>query len=567
MASFVRKIKGGRAYLYVVRSARVGGKPRIVSQRYLGPEDVVLAHLERGGEDPARPLQTFVRDSAALHALVDLAERWGVAQVIDEVVGRKRRGLSVGTMLLLAAVNRCLDPRSKAALEAWVDRTILRERLRLGEASLSSQRFWDAMDRVNAQAVQEIEERLFERLVERFEIQPRLTLYDTTNFFTYLDTETSSELAQRGDSKQRRHDLRQLGLALLLDRDEDLPLFAHLYRGNQADVTTFGELGPAVLRRLGRIAKTLEEITLVMDAGNVSKANQSQLDAAPGLGFIAALKPSHARELVEAAGCQLEPVEGMEGLRVWRTEAVVLGGLRTVLVTESEELRRKQWRGLLQHLRKARVQLLELQAATEKRPVLPGRRTAIEVRLRRILAAQHLRKVVRVRWIVREEGLRLRLSYDLRELRRLRRRWFGRRVLVTNRHDWPAAEIVRAYRAQSHVESAFRQMKSPAFASFRPIWHWTDSKLRVHALYCVIALALVALLRRELRRRGVSASAEEALEELHAVKEVEDVHPPRGSTAHQPRAGRRRRIRRWTELSSRQREFIEALGLEKHRPT
>lgn len=36
MASMQPKVINGRAYYYLVESARVGGKPRIVSQRYLG---------------------------------------------------------------------------------------------------------------------------------------------------------------------------------------------------------------------------------------------------------------------------------------------------------------------------------------------------------------------------------------------------------------------------------------------------------------------------------------------------------------------------------------------------
>ena len=37
MASIVGKKQGDKTYYYLVESARVGGKPRIVSQRYLGP--------------------------------------------------------------------------------------------------------------------------------------------------------------------------------------------------------------------------------------------------------------------------------------------------------------------------------------------------------------------------------------------------------------------------------------------------------------------------------------------------------------------------------------------------
>jgi len=52
--------------------------------------------------------------------------------------------------------------------------------------------------------------------VESKRIDARILLYDTTNFFTFLATTNHrSDLVRRGHSKQKRHDLRQVGLAFL----------------------------------------------------------------------------------------------------------------------------------------------------------------------------------------------------------------------------------------------------------------------------------------------------------------------------------------------------------------
>ena len=63
--------------------------------------------------------------------------------------------------------------------------------------------------------------------------------------------------------------------------------------------------------------------------------------------------------------------------------------------------------------------------------------------------------------------------------------------------DWSIAEIVAAYRSQWHVEADFRQMKDRQVVSFSPMFHWTDQKIRVHAFYCVLALAVARLMVRE----------------------------------------------------------------------
>ena len=71
---------------------------------------------------------------------------------------------------------------------------------------------------------------------------------------------------------------------------------------------------------------------------------------------------------------------------------------------------------------------------------------------------------------------------------------FGKRILFTNRTAWSTAEVVAAYRSQAGVESGFRQLKDPHVVSFSPLHHWTDSKIRVHVFYCVLALAVAHLI-------------------------------------------------------------------------
>ena len=69
------KLISGRAYYYLVESARVDGKPRIVSQRYLGPADEVLARL------------CCVLALAVAHLMRREAARSGVSMSVRELVG------------------------------------------------------------------------------------------------------------------------------------------------------------------------------------------------------------------------------------------------------------------------------------------------------------------------------------------------------------------------------------------------------------------------------------------------------------------------------------------------
>src|SRR5947209_7702679 len=143
---------------------------------------------------------------------------------------RGPQGPSTGTYVLLAALNRCIDPTSKARLADWFARTALRRWLPLRPEQLTSQRFWNHMDRLSPQAITASERDLVAHLVRTFHLDVRQVLFDATNFFTFVDTFNGRcTLAQRGHSKEGRAALRIVGLALLVSADFHVPLCHHTY--------------------------------------------------------------------------------------------------------------------------------------------------------------------------------------------------------------------------------------------------------------------------------------------------------------------------------------------------
>src|SRR5271154_5244892 len=105
MPSIVGKKQGNKTYYYLGESARGGGKPRIVSQRYLGPAEEIMARLSQTGPgEPDRTRHLAFGDLAAVWAVL---ERLQVAEIVDEVVGARRAGAacSVGTYMALATAN------------------------------------------------------------------------------------------------------------------------------------------------------------------------------------------------------------------------------------------------------------------------------------------------------------------------------------------------------------------------------------------------------------------------------------------------------------------------------
>ena len=75
----------------------------------------------------------------------------------------------------------------------------------------------------------------------------------------------------------------------------------------------------------------------------------------------------------------------------------------------------------------------------------------------------------------------------------------GFRVIMTNRHNWGTASIIRAYHGQSKIEDAFKNLKNPYHLALTPQFHWTDQKVRVHMFICVLGYLLAAIVRRKVR--------------------------------------------------------------------
>jgi transposase len=175
------------------------------------------------------------------------------------------------------------------------------------------------------------------------------------------------------------------------------------------------------------------------------------------------------------------------------------------------------------------------------------------------LATPDLKELFEVN-LAEDQGLPV-LSYRFREeaWQQLQATRLGKTLLFTDRTDWTDAEVVRGYRSQHHVESAFRDLKQVKHLSLRPQRHWTDQKIEVHVFSCVLALMLRGLLRRELDRRGIKRSLPALLEELGQIREVCVVYP-----AAKPGAEPALQLT-LTELTEEQRALYKALDLERYR--
>ena len=546
--------------IYLCSSYRdVNGKPQ-KKATYLGTKEEFHAFLigaatgkKIGAPLPieiAQPLRTEHFELGAVAALYDVGTRLGFVKMIDEIVKKRKQGLSTGFYLLVAIMNRALAPTSKARMEDWYNHTFLKDLKPVPTGSLSSQRFWDNTNRVTEDAISQFELQFMTMIVKKYDIHPKCIIYDATNFFTYIDTENSkASCAQRGPSKEKRTDLKIIGLSVMLSDEDEIPLFYDVYRGNKSDAEQFAESVKILKERYKQVFSTECETTLVFDRGNNSQANIDLLEEPliddeyfnniPGqdeditgniekaeycrLHYVGGIKRNQCPELFEVPKVSFSSSDDprLKGTTFFKSTSELFGRTMTVVMTHNEKLLEGQIRGIEHNLRKCMENLDALKksldlwrSGTRKRGKKPTKDSVLK-RINKICSAEFMNSLIEITWLDETNGIPgiefsfLKTSYD-----ELCERYLGKNALFTDRNDWTAEETILAYRSAWKIEHTFRRMKRHDYFSVRPIWCWTEQKIRIHIFCCIMAIRFCMILKKELGIKGIESSPEHMLDIL-----------------------------------------------------
>jgi len=564
VASLYKKVVSGKPYWYLREMARVDGRPKMVSERYLGTAAEIEALLD-AREAAVLPERTRHLDFGAVAAVWGLLGDLDVTGLIDQhapaVPGLP---LSPGTYLSLAVLNRVVDPCSKSEFASWWKTTAGDRFTKIPASGLDPRRFWDAMHAVPADALGEMESQLAVRVCERFGLDTSSVALDMTNFATFIATGNQrAPIAQRGKAKQKRTDLRLVGLGLVVTRDGGIPLLSHAYPGDRPDVTQFPSMIKALAARHTALAAAAghpgTDMTVVFDAGQNSDANFADL-ATTGLHYIGSVPASDCPDLLALPAKARRPVPGYPGLTAIDTRRSVYGTDRRAILTHSDELHAAQVTGFeATTLAKATRKLDDL-AATLARGRTRRPRDKVEEAIRDITKDTWVRRVVR--WDLTGQipaELRLTWHVDPAARQQLEDELFGKHVLITDHDHWPVTDVVAGYRSQSEAEFSFRQLKDRHVVSFSPMYHWSEHNIRVHVFTCVLALQIAHLLRLQAERAGLHLSVRELLAQLAGIGETVLLYPTGGR-------GRPKARRMLTETTELQNQLTQIFDLDRYAP-
>lgn len=540
MGTIISKKKKNQLYYYYVESARIDGKPRVVYQKYLGRAERIVQAFDKEGSF-GNPKYSLVHEFGGVCALYELARRLGVVEMIDRHCPKRNQGLSVGEYMLLAAINRALDPVSKLQMADWYEKTVLYRLIPAEKSQLSSQRFWDNMSLLSKSAIEKIEDELSAAIVRNFAPCMDCLIYDTTNFFTYINTRTNSELPQRGRCKSKRKDLKIVGLAMMVTPDFEIPLFHEVYHGNRHDSREFHQVVDKLKARLEKLGVTPGRVTLAWDKGNNSLDNMDKVfgkeDQCLVFHIVSSVKFSEHKELLEIPKKEFQKVPQYPGMTAYRLKKVIYEREMTVLIVYNPELEEGQLQGINNNIEKCAEKLNALRQSLLLRSngtVTKGKKptvASVETKVKKILSADYMQDVFDIDVKKDENGfVLLDFYFNLEKLELIKEQRLGKTLLFTDNHDWSMDKIIATYRSLYHIENTFKQMKNTRFLGLRPIYHWTDQKIRVHAFYCVLALRLCLILRKMLYENGIFLSVNKMLSLLEEIKQVVTIYPKKGES-------------------------------------
>src|SRR5881398_822684 len=563
MAALISKKKGNKLYYYLVESARVEGKPRIVQQTYLGTADR-LADLLKERTAPV-PLSATTREFGLPGALWLAAQHSGVWGVLKAMWPEPRSGPSIAHYLLLAVIHRICQPGPKTEVAGWYRSTILQPLWSFSPERFRSQDFWDAFDQIHvegdaggrADELEEAQQRLLAVWKDKQLVGRRLLAYDTTNFYTWTaSTNQRNSLAQRGHNKQGRHNLRQVGLSYVLDGESGISLCHHVYAGNVADVEELPQALDRIVRMLDRNQIERSTVTLVFDKGTAALDNTLLLKEA-GLGWISALPWNQAPPELRERPVEALPLcsSDQPGVHAVAERAIVHGQEYLCVLKYSSSFASEQLHSVTTSLTKVLQSMRRLSLDLAK-PGCRLKEDQIRKKIQRWLLNPFLEDLIR--WQLHSEAGHWRLQFDFDNgafLKLLANR-LGRTLLLTNRMDWSAEQVVAGYSDQQQIEQVFRGLKDGDWLGWGPMYHWTDSKIRVHAFYCMLGISMLKYIHRQAQPAWPGLSMDQLLEELRQIQQFVLLYPPQGEKG-PPRAAVVR-----SKLALPQQQLAKTLGLD-----
>src|SRR3989344_3859406 len=422
MVSLIKKMKKGCPYWYLVKSARINGKPRIVWQKYLGSAEKIEEIINKSVES-----SIYSKSFGSISAMLSIAEELNLKEIISNIVPDNNYKLSVYQHIIMQSICRFNKPMSRKASIKWFKNSILP--LLWKKDFQSPQTIFNQSDKVVNNIndkIPKIDEEICKALIDRG-IKPSTLIWDPTNFFTYI--EKGENLPKKGASKEKRFDKNIINLGLVVSED-NIPLMHVVYDGNKKESDIITNITNLIHSRLNKLNFDIGNMVFVFDKGNNSKENIPKIKEK--FHFVGSLRMNQMSNLLDIPLSKFEDLyTNKKGnlMRGYKTREKIYGEEYSIVVTYNEKGERKQREKTDSSIKKITEKFQEIENSFNKEK--KGKKKKIKGLSSRINDFLHRQYRTLFDWTFDEKEQKFSWSFN-KDNFELRKKMWGKNILFSD---------------------------------------------------------------------------------------------------------------------------------------
>ncbi|UCH26693.1 MAG: IS1634 family transposase [Trueperaceae bacterium] len=461
-----RSYKGKSYHAHLLRrSYREGNKVKketVANLTSLGDEVVELIRSALRGEPLAPAEKVFEVLNSKHHghvkAVLLAMKQLGFEKLIASRASRER------DLVVAMVAARILEPDSKlATTRAWHSTTLAEL---MGVADADEEELYAALD-----WLVEGQKRIEKKLAARHLQEGSLVLFDLSS--SYFEGK-KCPLAAYGYNRDGKRGKLQVNWGLLCDV-RGCPVAVTVFSGNTSDPDT---LLPQVKKTKTEFGIT--ELVLVGDRGMISQKQIDQLKDQSGVQWISALRSGAIQKLLQEEVIQPGLFDEQNLFSITHAD---YPGERLVVCRNLEMAK------LRAHKRQALLEATITELDKVKAMVAGGRlkaADAIGVRVGKVINKRKVAKHFEL--TIGENSFEYRLNQKRIEQEAASDGIYVIRTSLSQER-MSSEDTVRRYKDLSHVEQAFRSIKTIDL-EVRPIYHRLEARVKAHFLLCMLAYYL-----------------------------------------------------------------------------
>lgn len=474
---FIREIMSkGKKYIAIVENYRKQGKVRQRSIACLGSLDKLqnkdklkkialsLLNYSKGKKmyfDISKCKEIERKIWGAPKVIKKIWDNLDLDELFKKVIAGKKIKFDFFSSIFLLVLDRICYPCSKL-------KTYKEQKRYHGIVDNKLQDLYKTLD-ILSNKKEQIERDLFNRNKNLFNMKVDVIFYDITT--VYFESVRNDGFKEFGYSKDKKINEVQIVLALLTDKN-GMPIGYDLFPGNTFEGQTIGIIIDKLKNRF-----EIDKLIFVCDSAMLSKKNLGIISAM-GYEYIVGARMKNLSEKIkeEILSEQGYIILEREGGKIFKYKEIDLKGGRKLICGFSTDRACKD--------KKDRERLIEKAEQMLKKSSC-------------ILSKRGAARYIKVDYINTRQIDENRIRED--------EKWDGYYAIETNIKIIQPMEIFRVYHDLWKIEESFRILKSHMQA--RPIFHWTEKRIKGHFVLCFIAFLIERILEHELSKNNIDYSA------------------------------------------------------------